>query len=375
MNHKKVLAVAIGALIAAPAFADNPAPTVTLYGLADVGLRIGSSGDGSRTQVESGQGFGSRIGVKGEQWFDDGSFKGLFQAEAGVNYSTGKNTQGGLPYGRQIYAGLSSSSMGTFTFGRQYTPAFIVMDSVDAFDTGFGGNLANTLGFSSFNSSRADNYAQWTSPNVSGFTFKGGYTSGFGVSGACPNGTGQECAGASTAAQTQKAGTGFLGSIEYTWDKLYIGGAYQNLKADPASSTINNNNSDKYFIGGVTYDFGVAKLFTSYASGSVTNAAGLKIADDNGWGIGATVPLAGHNTLVTQYSHYGNKLDSTHNCNLYGLGDEYQAAKALMLYAMAAYVHNSTAGACYPAGAASNDQGTVPGHNAQNLMLGMVYRF
>lgn len=362
--QKKILAVAISALAAFPAFADN-GPSVTLYGVADVGMRFGDYGDGNRTQVESGQGFGSRIGVKGEQGVPDLDMKGIFQIEGGIDLQRGANTQGGLPWGRQAFAGLTGD-FGTVTFGRQYSPSFIVMDSVDAFDTGFGGTIANTEGNvgGSF-VSRLDNFAQYVTPNLSGFTGKLGYTS------SAKGLTGAENGAASSAANNNEVGQGWTGSVEFAQGPFYAGVAFFDAKV---GKTNTNNDTAKYFIGGATYNLEVAKLFASYSKGS-TDTSGTKTADGNGWGLGATIPAGNHNTVVVQYSHYTDKLNSNNNCGDAAIGDEYQAAKSLMLYAMAARMNNSTTGTCTPGGAASNDLPSAAGFAARNLMLGLVYRF
>jgi predicted porin len=48
-----------------------------------------------------------------------GGLSAVFRLENGFNVNTGKLSQGGLEFGRQAYVGLSHSSFGTMTVGRQ----------------------------------------------------------------------------------------------------------------------------------------------------------------------------------------------------------------------------------------------------------------
>eukprot|EP00952_Eustigmatos_sp_NYUAD-ZCMA_P012266 49332-Eustigmatos_ZCMA.PRE.1 len=69
--------------------------------------------------MASGFPHGSRWGLKGAEDLG-GGVKTVFQLENGFDVDTRQAFQGGLLFGRQAYMGLSSSTLGTVTVGRQY---------------------------------------------------------------------------------------------------------------------------------------------------------------------------------------------------------------------------------------------------------------
>ncbi|MEW5887457.1 MAG: porin, partial [Pseudomonadota bacterium] len=64
MQKKLIVAAVAGALAAPLAIAQS---NVTIYGIADVGVEWGSSGNGTKFRVQSGQESGSRLGFKGSE--------------------------------------------------------------------------------------------------------------------------------------------------------------------------------------------------------------------------------------------------------------------------------------------------------------------
>lgn len=98
------------------AHADN----VQVYGVIDNGIQVvNNQPQGTSYSMSSGDLAGSRIGFKGTEDLGNG-LKAVFTLETGMDTSTGAQSQSRL-FGRQAFVGLSDTSFGTLTLGRQST--------------------------------------------------------------------------------------------------------------------------------------------------------------------------------------------------------------------------------------------------------------
>ena len=129
MKSKHIAPMAPIALLAC-ASAACAQSSVTLYGVVDTNIEYttnlpgatpGSSGN--RVSMQSGGLSGSRWGLRGTEDLG-GGLSALFVLESGFASDTGQSQQGGRLFGRQAYVGLKSTTVGQFTFGRQYTTLF-----------------------------------------------------------------------------------------------------------------------------------------------------------------------------------------------------------------------------------------------------------
>jgi predicted porin len=190
---RSLLALAALSAFASAAHAQS---SVTLYGILDEAVvyqsnvKTGGANTaaspttgGKRVFLDSGSGLnGSRWGFKGSEDLGNG-LKAVFQLENGTNINTGANNQGGLEFGRQAYVGLSSSTWGTLTLGRQYDPIVdyigpkIFGDQIGSSYSALPGDLDNAN-----NGQRVNNSIKYTSPNFNGLSFEGLYSLG-GVAG------------------------------------------------------------------------------------------------------------------------------------------------------------------------------------------------
>ena len=122
----KLFAVAAATLFAASAQAQS---SVTLYGVADVGIEYLSNANGatkanntnSRVAMQSGNMSGSRWGLRGVEDLG-GGLKALFQLESGFSVDDGAGSTDGL-FNRAATVGLQGQ-FGTLTLGRQTTPMY-----------------------------------------------------------------------------------------------------------------------------------------------------------------------------------------------------------------------------------------------------------
>lgn len=294
---------------------------VTIYGLIDLGVNYTNNvGGKSQVQLESGDVQGSRLGFKGSEDLG-GGLSAVFKLENGFHADTGALAQGGLFFGRQAFVGLSSTTAGTVTMGRQYDSVVDYVGPVTA-NGGWSGYLfSHPLdNDNTDNSFRVNNSVKYTSPNFSGVTFGGLY--GFG-----------ETAGDSANNRTYSLGASYANS------SLTAGLAYMNLSRTGTTKSGSITPSDatfladkqKIFGAGINYTIGAAILGFVYTNTNLTNPTG-----DNGY-ISSFAPAVG--TL--------NSL----KFNNYEINARYQVTAALNLGAMYTYTqgkYDATAGNVKP---------------------------
>lgn len=158
---------AIVLALAAAASTATAQSSVTIYGVADAGLVLERGGPAGNVQaLGSGVASASRIGFKGKEDLG-GGLTASFQLENGHNIDTGAAGQGGLLFGRQAYVALSSTTLGSISAGRQYSPYYKALrDIADPFVVGLAGNAMNMVA----TTSRVDNSVEYTTPRVNGFS-------------------------------------------------------------------------------------------------------------------------------------------------------------------------------------------------------------
>ena len=148
--------------------------TVTLYGIADAGfvytsnVATSSSTHGKVFALTSGNESGSRWGLTGAEDLG-GGLKAIFKLESGFNINNGTSGQGGRLFGRQAYVGLSGTSFGSVTMGRQYNA---IQDYLAPLDVASVLTQFATHPFDNDNlnnSFRTDNSVKYVSPTLGGF--------------------------------------------------------------------------------------------------------------------------------------------------------------------------------------------------------------
>ena len=140
----KLAKTLIGALTLTAGGAAFAQSSVTLYGLLDEGVNYtnnvqtaragapnGRTG-ASQWSMSSGVLQASRWGLRGNEDLG-GGYKAIFVVESGFDVGTGKLQQGGTFFGRQSYVGLTSSTLGNVTLGRQYDS---IVDSIGPMQAG-----------------------------------------------------------------------------------------------------------------------------------------------------------------------------------------------------------------------------------------------
>ncbi|MGS0625006.1 porin [Ralstonia sp. VS2407] len=373
---KSAILVAVGALFAGSAYAQS---SVTLYGIVDTSIHYTTNANAagnSKVELTNGAVSNSRWGLKGSEDLGGGN-KALFVLESGFDPDTGRGNGGaGALFNRQSFVGLSNSSMGTITLGRQYNFGFTMGGNFDPL--GVGNYDQNSWPFYGITGLRESNMLKYEG-KWNGFYVGLGY--GFG-----------EVAGSNSANR-------YLGAAaSYEFGPALLGGFYQQHK------DVAGNKQSVWGIGG-NYAVGPAKLFLGYidssdATGCVSSSAGcvgnsafgLNIDANNGNGFTQTqlgagafagntkrrdhVGLAGVTYQVTPALALTGAFyyDSISNANLTAGNDgkrytgvllaEYSLSKRTQVYGTVDY--NKVKNAAIP----QLSGGTADGQNAKTNQVG-----
>jgi len=229
--------------------------SVTLYGIIDESVAYSSSEASSVTaqghrnfKTLTGELSGDRWGLRGVEDLG-GSLKAIFTLENGFQGTTGKLAQGGLLFGRQAFVGLTSTSLGTLTMGRQYDFGYDFLGSFTAWAQ-FMGTLGAHVGDNDnlYQTIRSNNTVKYQTPTVHGLT--AGVLYGFSNQAA---GTG---------------GAGFANNRDYNFAVSYDGGPFKGgvsyMRLDSPSSA--NNSNPNGAIAANQYTLGASSIFYNYSS-------------------------------------------------------------------------------------------------------------
>ncbi|KVG23664.1 porin [Burkholderia ubonensis] len=163
-------------VVALYACAAHAQSSVTLYGVIDDGLTYVSNVGGSHVyKLDDGVSQGSRFGLKGNEDLG-GGWKSLFALESGFNPNTGALRQGGLMFGRLAYVGVSSTSFGTLTFGRQYDQMTTTLLKFHSGITTTGIYSLNPGDQDRISGEWLDNMITYASPEFAGVKFNAQYS-------------------------------------------------------------------------------------------------------------------------------------------------------------------------------------------------------
>lgn len=244
MMKKSLLALALLGAFSGAAMAQS---SVTIYGVADLGLRNVKDGTaaGATTSLTSGTEQSSRLGFKGTEDLG-GGLKANFVFETGLNIDSG-TSQGGA-FGRKTTVGLSGD-FGSVDLGRDKT---INNQFIDAFDPFASSYINNGSGLSSLyfygnntpiaptanntTPGRVNNAIFYNTPNWDGF--RGSATYGFG-----------EVAG------DRKLGSSYGVTLRYTNFGVDVGYSYSLENQRVGTTNIDNKRSANTFA--ISYQFGI----------------------------------------------------------------------------------------------------------------------
>jgi len=375
--QKKVIALAIAGLFSGAAFAQSalaPVPagptSLTMYGILDVGVVMDNTGYGNKTVVTSGQGAGSRIGLRANEDLGNG-LSAIFLLETGVQLDTGTIGGGAQAPGvnraqvssafaggfannaatgnqiisRQALAGLSSKTLGGLTFGRQYSPMVPVYATIDTFGFATGGTMFAAFAYVPGYTTRQNNIASYRSPS---------FFDGVRVEVVAGSGNENNVQGDDLTLGSSDKGGRLLGlDVTYNKGPLNLAAAHQEVNANTAITAAQTQviRNRGWAVGG-NYDFGMLKLYAGYAQGKERNRAGTGLVypapaapgavnapllipqEANAWHIGVNVPAFKGNVLVG-YSKFRDKTTNVNGADFqtWAINYRYPLSKRTSLYA------------------------------------------
>ena len=227
--------------------------SVTLYGVADLGL-VKSNGISAQMSGNGTMNNGnSRLGVRGVEDLG-GGLKASFNFEQGINAESGKTEAN--TFQRAAWLGLSGN-FGSVRLGRSLTPSYYGMAAWELTGAANYSAAANQFGFVAAGS-RNDSQFAYTTPSFGGFSATVGYI--------------------------MKPDNG--GNAKYDLNVIYANG--------PIAAALSYNKV-KDFKGnaslGGSYDFGVAKIAASWQDGYKGGKGIAGEQKQSGFTIGGTVPI------------------------------------------------------------------------------------
>ena len=346
---------------------------VTLYGVADANIeyvnhlspvlptQTGFPGDGkTRVGLTSGGLAGSRWGIRGTEDLG-GGLGAVFALESGFDLDAGSATQGGRLFGRQAFVGLTSTSAGRLTFGRQYTAAFDAFSnfSPSRYSTQYE-PIAVLLGLDF----RSDNTVKYT-------TTMGGVTAI--VNGSFGNGV----AGGGEVPGSFRRDTGFGAALNYFSGNLGLAAAFDRF--NPTLNTTGATGNFRKAGVAASYRVGPAKLMGGARWGLNEAANGSTIVRDNYYWAGVNYSATPALELTLAYYYDDVKMLNRSNVDnpwQVSVIADYNLSKRTDLYVTAAYVRH--AGINFDTSAVSFANGYYLGRGYDSMLAvaaGIRHRF
>jgi predicted porin len=295
--------------------------SVQIYGIADAGLEYSNDlfNEGGEWRLQSGQQSTSRLGITGSEDLGNG-YTASFTLEAGINLDDG--TSIGPLFGREAWVSLGSK-FGSVRLGRQQMPLYDAQWALDPFHVNSTGAMQRVFGAGLFGTDplyRADNTAQYFSPDIGGFV------------GQLAVSVGEQPGDSSVRRQAS------LG-LSYTRDKLNARVVYHDGN-DVGLGPLGAVTGDvRALLIGAVYDFGVAKAHFAFGG---SEAEAVTEIDIRSWMIGASVPV-GVGTILASYILNDIRDIDEGKTHQFAVGYTHPLSKRTNLYTAAAYTRNDDA--------------------------------
>jgi predicted porin len=310
--NKKLVAVAVAGVLAAPLAAQAQTANVTLYGRLNIDYELltGKQADGTNPNVSRLSSNSSRLGVRGTESLG-GGLNAIFQIESNVSGDTGNSSSSGFA-SRETFVGLQGA-WGTFKMGKflmPYDDLHPIFGNVPTYTTSIlstadlwaqGPQAKNNGGFDA----RLGNSVRYDSPVWAGFNFSTQVSmrdsSGFADSATPPPATNPVVFGGDNGNHQEETRHAYVWGIAgyYNNGPIQAGIGYEsNIKV---RCPICN---DWAFTVTGAYNFGVVRIAGVYERLDYDIATGGDLTR-NFWGVSATAPI-GPGAL---YAFYGKAND------------------------------------------------------------------
>lgn len=359
--QKKLIALAVAGLVAAPAFAATS--NVDVYGQMDFSVNYANSDAPAAvddTDMVTGKSNASRIGFKGSEDLG-GGMKALWQIETEFLSGSNNNT---ATYGslRNTFVGLGGG-FGTVLMGRHDTPYKLATGKLDIFADSVGdynaiiGAEDGSFGSSLFDL-RVDQTVAYITPTFSGFHGAIAYVS-------LKNNE-------TLATDEDQSAWSVMGM--YDNGPLFASLAYEKHNGMVAAAAPVDADAWKIGLG---YTFGNAKIGAIYESKDEGGAAAT-VTDHKAWWLGGQYTMGN----IALKAAYGNRDDSdvagaADGGEMWALGVDYMMSKRTKAYIAYAKTDNDAAGntVLFGTDATVNGTGGVAGNSASIISVGVRHSF
>lgn len=318
-----------------PALAAYAQSNVTLFGVVDMSVAAQHAGSGvNRKVMDSSVGNGSRLGFRGTEDLGSG-LSANFWLEMGIGADTGVFQQGGLPWGRQAWVGLSTRQW-SLSAGRQYSPLWLSEIYGDATGQSYWGN-SNLSGINVVSAAGAGDGTQGQMVRVNN-SLLGTFTSG-GFIGRVMVAAGDEA---------NNSG-GRMINPGFTWTSGAFGVTASYYRSKQSVKDIPANASPGWqhaATAGAQYDFGPAKLVVGYfvfdpSEKNIAVTANTTLKQTN-FNVGVAVPLNNSRLLAQVFSSRFDKISGGNGrATTLAAVYEYSLSKRTCLYGSYAHVSNN----------------------------------
>jgi predicted porin len=350
--NKKLVALAVAGVLAAPLAAQAQTANVVLYGRVNLDMEVvrGKQANGSNPNVFRVSSNSSRLGVRGTESLG-GGLNAIFQIESSVSADAG----GGVLASRETYVGLQgawgTAKMGNFLapyddihpiFGNVPTLTTSILSTAAVWANGTYSKSQG--GFDA----RLGNSVRYDSPNFGGFTGGIQYSSGGGnpqvegtpkpnsgvisLGGFYNNGPIQIGAAYERNNQIRAAGLtdqAFSVAGGYNFGIVRIGGVWERLDYDTPTGDLKRD----FWGVGLTGNFGPGQMYAFFGmanDGKGSSASGTRVGavtkgGDTGvnqWEISYTYPLSKRTLTYVGYVQIDNDKNANYTFNI----NPYQVA-------------------------------------------------
>lgn len=357
------LTVGIIAAFGIAASAQAQQSSVTLFGLADVGLgfnNISAPDESSKSNLGATSGVSrpTTFGIRGVESLGNGNSV-VFNLTSQFSLGNGDVSSGSF-FGQQATLGVRNDRYGQVDLGRQTNLASKYFQTIDPFST-FYGQAGMGASFGTTNNLRYSNMVQLQSVTWNGLSAGVGYSFNTGLQTAyADNGVVNGATANYGTTDNPRAVT--LG-VNYVNGPLQVAATYDQVM--PAGNVGNGENaSPKAWVLGAAYDFKVVKASLAYGqtrSGAISGTlpaavSGLNsdwasggVLSQSGYGansylIGLSAPVGGNQKVFAsvQLATPTGSADIAANGtqSVYSLGYEYSFSKRTTGYAYASYANN-----------------------------------
>lgn len=358
-NHiSAACALALGLGASATALAQGAAPSgVTIYGLIDACATSADLGTDRLNGLNSGCLYGSRLGFRGTEDLG-GGLRASFVLESGLTIDNGMLGQGGRMFGRKALVALGGS-WGSIEMGRDYAPAFYLVQPIDPMGLGIG-TASSSLwtGAASTTAARNDNAVNYLSPTWGGVSLR------------------LQVAAGERGANGARNAQGI--NLLYRKDKTIAGLSHTRV----ANAT--NNGYDRATTLGASHDFGAFTLAAlaqvgawegSRTAAAASSASSIFSREYRSYLVGGSVPVGGFGKVSASVKRYDDRTARNYDLTQASINYVHALSKRTDLYAGYSRLKNQRESTYSISDATTAYTGVTPGASTSLLAAGIKHIF